>query len=606
MAGLYSHTTRVDGTTLDAIIYNGDHQNHIDNSIPAQQDDYSSTIAQMKANTDPGEVGSELQATTLAGELERIRFVIKEMRGANQWYESNQGAIVDGVTDDGPAYNVVIATRKLIEVALGSSAIGTTITPGANTAIIGNRATKLLGLDSIGNGTALVQPTGNDFSLIGPQITLPSGGANQLRGVRIRNVNDTLVALCRFNAERIGAWPILLDLNQDGVVLLGNIITAISNGIIWKPNLDDPTAETFQGELFIAIANLIRGFDGSSGRIGISIDGNCVGASIIGNAVENINGESGSAGFAYAVANDGAVSNNMSGIAFIGNIAKGIKDEAFHQEDQCNGVMYIGNSVIGAKRGIYVINTNRPRNILISHNFLRDITETGVFVAGTGDSRNITVAFNTIENWGAVGNEKPGILIGQSASVRIKVMGNILENGDGDAMEIQASIDVNVSHNTVVSCTGFALKISNPNPSVLVESNNMLSGAAAGPVDTGVSVDGLSGDQTLITPPVLFDGTTVKSHVIAHFKRAAFICRAEFIFEDANDSTSEQFVQLGFDGGTQILSNSLGTGDAQWSVQNLTFTSRLIPAGSVLTMNQNSSGDGSFIGRVRINYFEYD
>ena len=86
MAGLYSHTTRAAGTTLTANIYNTDHQNHIDNHIPTQMDDYSSTVAQMKTKTDPGDVGTESQATSLAGEIERIRFVLDAIIGGAQWY----------------------------------------------------------------------------------------------------------------------------------------------------------------------------------------------------------------------------------------------------------------------------------------------------------------------------------------------------------------------------------------------------------------------------------------------------------------------------------------------------------------------------------------
>ena len=88
MAALYSHTTRSTGTTLTATIYNGDHQNHIDNGVPLQFDDYSVDLTQMKSTADPGEVGTESQATTLAGELERIRFIINELTGGPQWYSS--------------------------------------------------------------------------------------------------------------------------------------------------------------------------------------------------------------------------------------------------------------------------------------------------------------------------------------------------------------------------------------------------------------------------------------------------------------------------------------------------------------------------------------
>lgn len=88
MAGLYSHTTRSTGTTLTAAIYNGDHQNHINNHVPAQMDDYSSSVAEMQTQTDPGEVNSESQPTTLAGELARIRFSIAEIKGVAYWYQS--------------------------------------------------------------------------------------------------------------------------------------------------------------------------------------------------------------------------------------------------------------------------------------------------------------------------------------------------------------------------------------------------------------------------------------------------------------------------------------------------------------------------------------
>ena len=86
MAGLYSHTTRATGTTLTANIYNTDHQNHINNHTPDQMDDYSSSAGQMQTTTDPYPGASESLATSMAGELERIRFVLKQITGEAQWY----------------------------------------------------------------------------------------------------------------------------------------------------------------------------------------------------------------------------------------------------------------------------------------------------------------------------------------------------------------------------------------------------------------------------------------------------------------------------------------------------------------------------------------
>lgn len=86
MPGNYTHTTRPGGTVLTANIYNADHQKHVDNAIPLSIDDYSVDIPTMQGKTDPGEVGSENQATSLAGELTRLRFVIAEMKNTAQWY----------------------------------------------------------------------------------------------------------------------------------------------------------------------------------------------------------------------------------------------------------------------------------------------------------------------------------------------------------------------------------------------------------------------------------------------------------------------------------------------------------------------------------------
>ncbi len=87
MAGLYAHTTRADGTTLTAAIYNADHQNHINNHVPSQMDDYSSNAAEMQTQTNPGDQGSESLSTSLAGELERIRYVIAQQKGLPYWYD---------------------------------------------------------------------------------------------------------------------------------------------------------------------------------------------------------------------------------------------------------------------------------------------------------------------------------------------------------------------------------------------------------------------------------------------------------------------------------------------------------------------------------------
>jgi len=96
MAYPYAITTRGTGTVVTATIYNGDHQNHPDSQTPGNTDDYSVNAVQMQTVTDPGEVGTESLATTLTGELERLRFAMKELTGGAQWYESVPGATIAG------------------------------------------------------------------------------------------------------------------------------------------------------------------------------------------------------------------------------------------------------------------------------------------------------------------------------------------------------------------------------------------------------------------------------------------------------------------------------------------------------------------------------
>lgn len=64
--------------------------NILNNLDPSGAGDYSTNTAQMQTTTDPGEVGTESLATSLAGELERLRFAIQEIKGAGaaQWYST--------------------------------------------------------------------------------------------------------------------------------------------------------------------------------------------------------------------------------------------------------------------------------------------------------------------------------------------------------------------------------------------------------------------------------------------------------------------------------------------------------------------------------------
>lgn len=97
--------TATEDVTSDDL--NAEFDNILDNLVPLFFDDYSASIGQMQVTTDPGEVGTESLATTLAGEIERLRNMILEISGMNEWYETPpvsliglSNAIGTGITDN--------------------------------------------------------------------------------------------------------------------------------------------------------------------------------------------------------------------------------------------------------------------------------------------------------------------------------------------------------------------------------------------------------------------------------------------------------------------------------------------------------------------------
>lgn len=81
------------GETLTASDLNAEFTNILSNLTPSGVDDYSATTTEMRAVTDPYPASSESQATSLQGELERIRYQILEIKKAMQtsnvtyWYQ---------------------------------------------------------------------------------------------------------------------------------------------------------------------------------------------------------------------------------------------------------------------------------------------------------------------------------------------------------------------------------------------------------------------------------------------------------------------------------------------------------------------------------------
>jgi hypothetical protein len=133
MGGTWSYTSRADGEILTAAKYNGNFTEARDGSAPAYIDDYSQDTAQMRATTDPYPGAAASLATTLAGEVERIRYLIAQITGETYWYidpDSNIAALTLLSCTPGFIYgltlsnNVADATND-IDVAGGKAADST-------------------------------------------------------------------------------------------------------------------------------------------------------------------------------------------------------------------------------------------------------------------------------------------------------------------------------------------------------------------------------------------------------------------------------------------------------------------------------------------------
>ena len=86
---LYSRVkTWVAGEILYAADLNAEFDNILTNAKPQSIEDLSVNEAQMQQQTNPGTPGSASLATSLAGELERIRYVLNQIKGTTYWYDS--------------------------------------------------------------------------------------------------------------------------------------------------------------------------------------------------------------------------------------------------------------------------------------------------------------------------------------------------------------------------------------------------------------------------------------------------------------------------------------------------------------------------------------
>lgn len=112
MAVISQYQVVIPGQTITAALWNGMELNIINNGlIPGGIEDYSSTDGQMQTVTDPYPASAISRPTSLAGEIERIRWQLDNIIGGTYWYEDPPVDITtfktrfDAHTHDGSANN---------------------------------------------------------------------------------------------------------------------------------------------------------------------------------------------------------------------------------------------------------------------------------------------------------------------------------------------------------------------------------------------------------------------------------------------------------------------------------------------------------------------
>lgn len=190
------------------VLNNTDLNIEIDNILnhlnPDGLDDYSANIAQMRTVTDPGEVGAESLATSLSGEIERLRYEIKEIKGGTtaQWYSVAPSSLSD--------------LRQLV----GGTTLSTRVSSGRTT----GRSSQLNALVAAGSSagvridgtpTSFIYYVGDTQYIINDDLTVLSSLV-AAPGVNNTAVVDDTNAAGGEETRLLGSWNTVINIGSVG------------------------------------------------------------------------------------------------------------------------------------------------------------------------------------------------------------------------------------------------------------------------------------------------------------------------------------------------------------------------------------------------------
>lgn len=412
---------------------------------PGAIDDYSSSLAQMRIQTDPGEVGTEALATTLAGELERLRYAVYDVKhsldaGVAYWYETpfastvfnvkGYGATGDGATDD---YAAIAATITAAAAAGGGTVYFPTGTYLVGTGLTGQSKVNLLG-DGMGVSILKQKAAANQNWLI----KYTSQANVFCRGLtfdfnRVNNTTQRSHGVLYFSS--------CSDILVDACELMGGVGDGVGTG---------GTSLGMGGTMnrVVVCHNYIHDFDTAAFR---QSDGMYFSGSNLRCVGNYVNGATDTA--LVAEAKSTSASAPDSGITLTGNVcldcAQAIYVGTLVAGTYMEGVTVTGNTcqggtatngaVIRAAKGA----TGDLRNVVIAGNTLRDTTNGhGIYMEAGGS--NVVIAHNSIRAISPA-QARHGIYVLTVSDVTIH--GNIVVGCGGNGIQVIGSTSMTVSHN---------------------------------------------------------------------------------------------------------------------------------------------------------------
>lgn len=176
------HNWGLDETITSAAL-NAEFNNVLNNLNPPGMGSYSDTVATMKLQTSPGGLGSESLATSLAGELERLRYMLAQITGNTLWYQLPSNSIAGLVAAIGTG---LPANRIASGRTTGNSSMLCALIPAGNTASVTLSASSVTPFNYYVNGTA--------YSITASQ-AISLAVANSTPATAQSNVTDPVSAL---------------------------------------------------------------------------------------------------------------------------------------------------------------------------------------------------------------------------------------------------------------------------------------------------------------------------------------------------------------------------------------------------------------------------